>query len=289
MRNALFEAYKDACTRLENAGVENFVTDARLMSEAAYRTSLSRALGGLSQSFPVNARETLDKMLERRISGEPLQYILGSWDFMEYTFAVGQGVLIPRSETEVLVEHVVSRLKSIRWPVVYDLCSGSGCIGLSIKKQLPDTRVFMVEKSTEALIWLNENRRALGLERSTVVIKGDIFMGKKLVDSLPAPDCIVSNPPYVERGELTSLQREVGYEPEMALDGGDDGLDFYRCLTKSWFPLIKPGGFMALECGENQPEKVKMMFPDNTDCEIFADFCGVERFIIGNKESTDDT
>lgn len=288
MRKALFEAYRDACAALQGAGVPNAVTDARLMCEAAYGASLSRALGGLCGAVPQNARRTLDGMLERRLSGEPLQYILGSWDFMGYTFAVGKGVLIPRSETEVLVERTAGLLKKIKWPVVYDLCAGSGCIGLSIKKMLPDARVFLVEKSKDALVWLNENRRALGLERSTVAIKGDILGGWEAFSSLPAPDCIISNPPYVERGELDGLQREVGYEPRMALDGGEDGLLFYRCLCESWFSAIKDGGFMALECGENQAEKIVSLFK-NSKSEIFADYCGVDRFIIGKKENPDDT
>lgn len=278
MRNEMFSSYSHACRVLEQAGVPDAKTDAGILTETAYDVSLSKAFGYRGE-FPGDAFDRLCGMLERRIKGEPLQYIIGSWDFMGYTFAVGEGVLIPRSETEVLVEQTVKRLKQYRLPTVYDLCAGSGCIGLSIKKMMPDARVFLFEKSTEALHWLNENRYALGLDHTTVAIKGDVTLGYETFSSLPAPDCIVSNPPYIASAEIDGLQKEVLMEPRMALDGGDDGLDFYRVLSEKWFPYINENGFMCVECGEQQADSICAMFPENAQKDVFADYCGVQRFI----------
>lgn len=203
-----------------------------------------------------------------------------SWDFLGYSFFVGKGVLVPRSETEVLTEYALNRLKGYKNPVVYDLCSGSGCIGLSIKKLCPEAHVYLIEKSTEALFWLKKNVSRLGLEGEVNVIKGDILTD--CFTELPPPDVIISNPPYIESGLLPSLQREVQMEPSLALDGGTDGLDFYRCLCENWFKKINRGGFMALECGEEQSGRIASLFPALTDVEVFCDYCGVDRFLAAS-------
>ena len=282
MRNEMFSSYGYACRELEQAGIPDARTDAGIITETAYGTSLSKALAYKGE-FPDGAYDRLCNMLERRKKGEPLQYIIGSWSFMGYTFAVGEGVLIPRSETEVLVEHTVKRLKKYRFPTVYDLCAGSGCIGLSIKKMLPDARVFLIEKSPQALRWLNENRIALGLDHTTVAVRGDITLGYEAFSSLPPADCVISNPPYIRTDEIDFLQKEVLCEPRMALDGGGDGLDFYRILSEKWFPYINENGFISVECGEGQAESICAMFPENAPKTVFSDYCSVQRFITVEK------
>ncbi len=221
-------------------------------------------------------------MAEKRLSGEPIQYILGSWEFMGFSFKVGQGVLIPRPETEILVERILDEIRDINQPVIYDLCSGSGCIGLSIKKIRNDAKVFLIEKSSQALKYLNANCENLcgGLDNTTV-LQGDILHYDDFTD-LPSADVIVSNPPYIRSDEIPTLQSEVLREPHMALDGGDDGLVFYRVLVSDWTSKLKKGGFMAFECGEDQAEDICNLFSKiNFDNEIINDYNNIQRIVIG--------
>ena len=223
-------------------------------------------------------------MADRRLSGEPIQYILGTWDFMDFTFKVGEGVLIPRPETEILVEYISDKIKNVAEPVIYDLCSGSGCIGLSLKKLHNDAKVYLVEKSDKALSYLKENHRTLcGDLEDTTVIQGDILKIEDFAD-LPEADVIVSNPPYIRSNEIPTLQSEVLREPVMALDGGEDGLIFYRYLVSEWTKHLKDGGFMAFECGEDQAVDICKLFSDiNFDSEIVKDYNNIQRIVIGRK------
>ena len=237
-----------------------------------------------SESF---SEENLNKalsMADRRLAGEPIQYILGEWDFMDFTFKVGEGVLIPRPETEILVETVLESIKDITDPVVYDLCSGSGCIGLSIKKFRPDAKVYLIEKSDKALAYLKENcRNICGELENTTVIQGDI-LNIDAFSNLPEADAIVSNPPYIRSDEIASLQSEVLLEPHMALDGGDDGLVFYRYLVSNWSEKLKENGFMAFECGEDQAEDICALFKKiNFDNGIINDYNNIQRIVIGRR------
>ncbi len=195
----------------------------------------------------------------KRAEGVPLQYIIGEWDFYSYTFKVGEGVLIPRPESEMLVDCACEFLKDRKDAVVYDLCAGSGCIGLSIAKQNPDCKVYLVEKSEKAAEYLNKNISLLEVENAQLII-GDIF-NPELFD-LPCADVLVSNPPYIASSTVTTLQKEVLHEPIMALDGGADGLDFYRAILQGWLSRVKRGGFIAFECGEEQTSAIAKLFPD---------------------------
>ena len=221
---------------------------------------------------------------ERRLSGEPIQYILGSWDFMDYTFKVGEGVLIPRPETEILVEYIADKIKDISNPVIYDLCSGSGCIGISLKKLINDAEVYLVEKSDKALYYLKENYAELCADMSGITaIQGDILRIEDFSD-LPEADVIVSNPPYIRSDEIPTLQSEVLREPHMALDGGEDGLVFYRYLVSEWSKKLKSSGFMAFECGEDQAEDICGLFSEiSFDSKIVNDYNNIQRIVIGGR------
>lgn len=275
------EEYRRLTALLESAGIPDAATDARLMLEQVCGASFANIISGVA-NVGDGYFEKLEEMLSRRIAGEPLQYIFGTWDFVGRTFEVGDGVLIPRPETEQLVDMVVEKLRGYDSPVVYDLCSGSGCIGLTIKAEVPSARVFLVEKSDKALSYLNRNRALLGLEKTTVAIQGDV-LNVSSFSSLPVPDVIVSNPPYIETDVIPTLQREVRREPAMALDGGADGLDFYRVLCSDWFAKLNNGGFMALESGENQPPVICTLFPETAKTQTANDFAGVERFVFAFK------
>jgi len=188
-------------------------------------------------------------LLWRVKNGEPLQYVLGKWDFYESEFFVGKGVLIPRPETEELTELVINHAKRFEKPVVIDLCSGSGCIGISVAKAVTNAEVFCVEKSADAYAYLLKNAENIV---NVTTVNEDICDLPKLPDA----DIIVSNPPYIQTSELEKLQKEVRREPIMALDGGEDGLGFYRVISSGWKQRLKPDGYLFLEIGENQGGEV---------------------------------
>ncbi len=222
-------------------------------------------------------KEKIDDVINRRKNGEPLQYILGKWDFYDLSFSVGKGVLIPRPETEILVDFALEKFKNVKNPVIYDLCSGSGCIGLTIAKHLKDAKVYLLEKEENALKFLLKNKEDLKLDNVTV-INDDLFT----VDLSLFSECdlIVSNPPYIMTDEISVLQKEVLFEPLTALDGGTDGYDFYRCLADRWSCKVKKGGYIALECGEDQSKYIVELFNGKyIESNIIFDFNNIDRVV----------
>lgn len=275
------ELYRQGAEMLDYAFVENAFFDARWLVE--------KALGINSTQFALKKDKEVSKKVEveflslirRRIAGEPLQYILGEWEFMGYPFAVGEGVLIPRPETELLVDFAKDKLKDKKSPVVFDLCSGSGCIAISVAKLFPKAKVYAVEKSPEALSYLKKNVK-LNKAKNVDIINGDIA-DKRLLQGI-VPDLILSNPPYIKSAELPTLQKEVQREPSMALDGGKDGLDFYKILAKNWLYRLPKGSFMAVECGEAQAEDVsQLFFLAGSATDTVNDLSGIQRVVTATK------
>ena len=214
--------------------------------------------------------------LWRLKSGEPLQYVIGKWDFYENEFYVGEGVLIPRPETEELVEKAVDIIKGVDKPVIVDLCSGSGCIGISLAKKIPNSTVYCIEKSKEAFRYLIKNSED---SKNIVAINADISECLKNLDIKKA-DLIVSNPPYIRSSELETLQDEVKAEPVMALDGGADGLDFYRIINDKWYSLIKDNGYLLLEIGNEQGKDIKEVLSNFNKTEVIKDIYGNDRIVV---------
>lgn len=217
-------------------------------------------------------------MLWRVKAGEPLQYVIGKWDFYESEFYVGDGVLIPRPETEELTDLAVKTAEKYVSPVVIDLCSGSGCIGISVALKNPDAQVYCVEKSDKALAYLVKNKDNLHAG-NVKIIKGDI------TDNIDVPnaDIIVSNPPYIKSDEIKSLQKEVLFEPVMALDGGSDGLDFYRIINDKWTDKLNSNGTLLLEIGEEQGNSIKNILTDFKQRRVIKDMYGNDRIICAEK------
>jgi len=203
------------------------------------------------------AQSNFEKLLLRRINGEPVQYILGQWDFCGLPFYVGDGVLIPRPETEILARRAIEIAREIQTPVVVDLCAGTGCIGLTVAKNIPNAKVYLVEKSPEAFTYLKRNQESLNTQNA-ILIQGDILTDA--FSQIPKCNLILSNPPYIPKNELPALQREVQREPAMALEGGIDGLLFYRAIAEKWAKHVKPGGVILLELGDGQYKDVSPMF-----------------------------
>ncbi len=226
-------------------------------------------------------------LVEKRATGYPLQYILGEWDFYGNTFFVTEGVLIPRNETEQIADEACQFLKNKKNKVIFDLCSGSGCIGISVAVNNPTCEVYLFDISPEALECSRRNLSKLSLD-NVKIFDYDIFHGFEKT-GLPTPDVILSNPPYVTREEFLTLQTEIFYEPEKAIVCDGDGLDFYRCICEKWLPYLNRGGFFMLESGEEQPAKiVDIMKNTLTDYNYYNPECcddmyGVCRFVKGGK------
>lgn len=219
---------------------------------------------------------------KKRAKGEPLQYILGEWDFFGLTFKVGEGVLIPRSETELLVEKALEILPPNA--DVIDLCSGSGCIPIAIAEN-SSARCWGVEISETALDYFKENITLNNKEDSVKAVQGDVLNPSAEILSLLPEKCslITANPPYLTAEEMSNLQREVRHEPELALFGGEDGLDFYRSIFELWKGRLEEGGAFITEVGDNQAEAVKALMEKQgfCGCQIFEDYHRIGRVVMG--------
>ncbi len=219
----------------------------------------------------------INNAISRRKKSEPLQYILGCWDFYDMTFYVGKGVLIPRPETEMLVDFALEKIKDIESPVIYDLCAGTGCIGLTIANHRKDAKVYLFEKEDEAFNYLVKNKEKYKLDNA-IIIKCDIFDYD--CSSLPLCDILLSNPPYIETSVIECLQNEVQFEPVSALDGGVDGLDFYHVIYDKWLKQVRKNGFVAFECGEGQSQLICEIFAKKiSSSDILFDFNNIDRIV----------
>lgn len=275
------ELEKLGSQKLRASDKENPDFDARCLLEFVLNLNPTKYLLNRSEEVDSACAEKFLSLVERRSNGEPLQYILGKWEFMGLPFYVGEGVLIPRPETEMLVEFALDFLKDKKNPVVIDLCSGSGCIAISVAKHLPNAKVYAVEKSDLAFPYLKKNIW-LNCIFNVSAVHGDIFDRTLLSDI--KPDLILSNPPYIRSPEIASLQSEVRNEPSMALDGGEDGLIFYREIADGWLDRLGTGGAIAVECAEDQTEDIIRMFSEKTQyAEAFNDLSGLPRTVTAIK------
>ena len=266
---------------LTASGCPDPAIDARWMAEEALGMTRQELTFESDRSIPPDALARLDAMLERRVDGEPVQYILGSADFMGLRFYVAPGVLIPRQDTETLAEAALVALRAMPGsPAVLDLCAGSGCIGLSLASLAPDARVTLADISREALEIARRNEKALGVRAE--LRHGDLYdaVGQARFD------LIVSNPPYIPSGELATLQREVRFEPKLALDGGSDGLDFYRGIAAGASKHLNPDGAIYLEVGIGEAPAVldllRRALP-HIETGTIRDLNGIERVVYGKR------
>ncbi|MGM0607548.1 MAG: peptide chain release factor N(5)-glutamine methyltransferase [Candidatus Muiribacteriota bacterium] len=220
----------------------------------------------------------LDGYIKRREAGEPVDYILGYRNFYGYDFKVGPGVLIPRFETELLVEKVG---KFVEGKKVLDLCTGSGCIGITLLKEFNPDIVLCTDVSDKALEFAKINAKNIlnsDEKAKATFIKSDMF--KKIDQKF---DVIVSNPPYIERNVISTLEKQVrGFEPIIALEGGNDGYDFYREIKNNIKNFLNSGGMVFLEIGYNQGDRLKKMFSDCfKEVNILKDYNNFDRILIG--------
>ena len=268
-------AFQKLCAMLTAAGVP----DARFDAAELYRLATGRD-PRLDDGPSAAEAARLSALAKRRAAREPLQYILGEWDFMDFTLKVGPGVLCPRADSEIVCESALALLQGRERPVVYDLCAGTGCLGLGIMRHSPGALVTCVEKSPEAWHYLTANTAQTGVR----TVQADVFTYYK---TLPAEgaDLIISNPPYLTGAEMRALMPETAREPAMALDGGADGLDFYRLLTEKYRDAVRPGGWLVLEIGYAQGPAVLALGAAcgwvNTSCR--KDYGGNDRAVLLQK------
>ncbi len=216
-----------------------------------------------------------DALLRRREQREPLQYLTGSVSFCSLSFRSDSRALIPRPETALLASWALEELKGVPHPAVLDLCCGTGCLGLTLKKNRPDLLLTLSDLSREALSLARENADLLGVEAA--YCQGDLF---DPVDG--SYDLILCNPPYIPSDECLSLQPEVLWEPRMALDGGTDGLAFYRRLLREASFYLKPGGRLMMEIGQGQGQALRHLANarGGTQMTIRPDFAGIDRMVL---------
>ena len=224
-------------------------------------------------------REKVSEMVKRRQSGEPLQYILGECEFMSLDFYVESGVLIPRSDTETLVEAVIEKTDENKNMKILDICTGSGCIGISTAHFRSSAYVDLIDISDKAIEIAKKNIVRNNVQSRVKVQKMDIL------NEYPSEkyDIVVSNPPYIETEVINTLQTEVkNHEPRLALDGGEDGLIFYRRITEIAPEILKKGGMLAFEIGYNQGKAVSALMGKNfCDVRIIQDFSKNDRVVTG--------
>ena len=272
------QAFEAARRRLEAAGVEDAAFDAAALVAAQAGEGWRWQDPALDES----ALARLEELTARRAAREPLQYILGRWPFLDFELAVGPGVLCPRADTELLVEEGAKRLAGRSSPAVLDLCAGSGCVGLAVAANVPACRVVLGELSEGALRTCKQNVRRNGLNARVTCVQADALEPPDA--ALWDFDVIACNPPYIPTADIETLDPSVrDHEPHLALDGGADGLDFYRVIADKWRDALLPNGLMAFEVGIGQADEVLRIMRANGfgDIQIVKDLHGIPRVVYG--------
>ncbi len=277
------EIYIQIRNALRENGVEAHGIEARFLLAAAAGKSKEALMRDLNLYTSDAVEKKATEMLRRRLNGEPLAYIAEKWEFYGIEFNVNKDVLIPRMDTEVLVDTAIESIKQRGMKArVLDLCCGSGCIACAVNKEMPATRVVAADISNDALEISRRNIKENGLGARIITMQADATTWPPM--SIGSFDLILSNPPYIRSCELIELDSSVrDFEPIGALDGGEDGLDFYRAIIKYWTITLRPNGQIMFEVGEGQTEEVKKMLLDAgyVAVDTRLDTLGVERVVIG--------
>ena len=276
---------------LMNAGIEEARLDAWLLLE--YTADISRAWYYAHPEAEVNEEIVSEylSLCQKRAEHIPLQHLTHQACFMGYDFYVDERVLVPRQDTEVLVEEALHQLRNIRNPRILDMCTGSGCLLLSLLMELPDAIGTGVDISAAALAVAERNRKNLELEKRAVLVQSDTFSGdyfqKNSGNISLEYDMLISNPPYIPTEDIGKLMEEVRFhDPVLALDGREDGLYFYRRITEQAGKYLKPGGWLMYEIGCEQGAGVSAIMQGEgfTEVAVKKDLAGLDRVVIGKKQ-----
>ena len=271
------------------------IENSRLNAELLLARSLNLSREGLYMNLhgqlKGGEKEVLGRLIQRRISGEPLQYILEHQEFWSIDLKVDTRVLIPRPETELLVEQslfILSESRFRRIPFILEIGTGSGAIAIAMAKERKDAFLVATDFSREALLLARENARSAGVQHQIEYVNGDLFEPFCVLKKKGPFDLILSNPPYIQRNEIHALAKEVkDYEPIMALDGGEDGLEFYRRIISQVPLYLRQGGWLLLEVGQGQSLRVSELMEEgghffNPEC--VPDLSGIERVVKAQKK-----
>lgn len=276
---------------LMNAGIEEARLDAWLLLE--YTADISRAWYYAHPEAEVNEEIVSEylSLCQKRAEHIPLQHLTHQACFMGYDFYVDERVLVPRQDTEVLAEEALQQLRNMRNPRILDMCTGSGCLLLSLLMEIPDATGIGVDISEAALAVAERNRKNLELEKRAVLVQSDTFLGdyfqKNSGNISLEYDMLISNPPYIPTEDIGKLMEEVRFhDPVLALDGREDGLYFYRRITEQAGKYLKPGGWLMYEIGCEQGADVSAIMQGEgfTEVAVKKDLAGLDRVVIGKKQ-----
>ncbi len=279
------QVYAGVVQQLEKAGCDSPAFDAVCLLEDIGGLPRGGFPRGDDRPMPPDKEAAVRGAARQRAQGRPLQYILGEWEFLTLRLRVGEGVLIPRPDTELLCEAAAERLARVPGepPHVLDLCAGTGCVGLGVCSLFPGAQVTAVELSEQAFAYLQENIRRYPAY-AVRPVRADVLRDAARFDG--PYQAILSNPPYIPSADLPTLMREVQHEPRMALDGGEgEGVAFYRAIARDWTGKLCPGGFCAVEVGIGQAARVAALLEEAGLCslEILRDMGGIDRVVVGWK------
>jgi len=273
----LKEVLEQSIIRLKENNIEECTNKARRLLAFTLNVEKEYLITHNEEDITDEKIKEYDTYIEQLISGKPIQYIIGKQEFMGIEFIVNENVLIPQPDTEILVEKTIEIIKTCTEPKVLDLCTGSGAIAISIKQYITSANVFASDISKEALKIAKINDK----DNKINFIHSDLF--EDIEDTF---DIIVSNPPYIVTEEIKTLSKQVQSEPHLALDGGQDGLYFYRKIIEQAHSHLNENGYLCLEIGEDQKEKVVNLIKQNgeyKDIKTYKDLGGNDRVIICKK------
>ena len=278
--------YMDIRQELHRAGIQAATLEAReLVCFAAGKTREQFVRDGRLY-VPQDVEEQARALVHRHLAGEPLAYLIGEWEFYGLPLDISEQVLIPRSDTEVLAGEAIRWLQTQQDARVLDLCAGSGCVGLAVASQVHACRVVLGEKSEAALRICRQNIRRSGLLGRVTPMPADAL--EPPTRQLGEFDCIVCNPPYIPTQDIETLDVSVrDYEPHMALDGGEDGLEFYRAISENWREALHPGARLYFEVGIGQADSVLRIMRRQGfgELEIVPDTAGIPRVVYGTLDN----
>lgn len=278
------DIYIEARKKLRDNGIAAHNLEARLIIAHAAEKKMDAFMREINLYTSDAVSEKVSQMIDRRLKGEPVAYITGDWEFYGMPISVTKDVLIPRIDTEVLVDTAITALKGRKMDArILDLCTGSGCIGCALAKELPATHVVLADNSRAALGVAKQNVQRNKLNPRVTCVEIDALATPPMM--LGSFDLLTCNPPYIPSADLAGLDDSVkNYEPAAAFDGGEDGLDFYRAILTKWCNVVRIGGLMIFEVGIGQAEEVMKLMRlsglNNVGC--VKDTIGVDRVVYGN-------
>lgn len=269
--------YQEICDILTDAGIENAKTEAILLISFATKKNKADILASPEYEYTENK---LFNSIDKRCSHYPLQYILGEWDFYRESYEINESCLIPRSDTEILVDYAVKNLPD--GAHFADLCTGSGCIAISTLANTKGTTAIAVDKFEETLALAERNAEKNKVSSRFTGVLCDVLLDSPFKNE--EFDAILSNPPYIRSFVIDTLEEELFFEPRAALDGGPDGFLFYRHIIKEYGKNLKKNGFFAFEIGFDQADDIKMLANQSGyECEVHTDLSGNPRIAILKK------